>query len=190
MSRPQFFLVAGPNGGGKSTLTQSLKNRFPDIEVIDPDVISKNMTGSFATVDQEQLSAGRKAVELVKQHIENEQSFMVESTISGSTYLKYARLAKAAGFRTTFIYVCLKSADMSAERVAKRVAMGGHSIPIEDIKRRYPRSMKNIKAHIQEFESAHIYDNSEHYRWVAAYRNGAVHKLALDVPSWLKPYIL
>lgn len=190
MSRPQFVLVAGPNGGGKSTLTQSIKHRFPNIEVIDPDAIAKNITGSFATVDQEQLSAGKKTLELVKKYIDSQQSLMVESTISGSTYLKYARMANEAGFRTVFIYVSLSSANMSAERVAKRVGMGGHSIPLDDVRRRYPRSMSNIKAHIKEFESAHIYDNSDNYRWIAAFRSGLVHKVAPDIPSWLSPYIL
>lgn len=189
MSRPQFVLVAGPNGAGKSTLTQSVKHRFPNIEVIDPDAIAKSMTGSFSTVDQEQLAAGKRTLELVRQHISGGQSLMVESTISGATYLKYVRMAKAADFRTVFIYVALQSAEMSAERVAKRVAMGGHSIPLADVRRRYPRSMENLKTYIKEFESAHIYDNSDHYRWVAAFRNGLVHKIAPDVPEWLGRYL-
>ncbi|MGM8228953.1 AAA family ATPase [Cellvibrio sp. ARAG 10.3] len=189
MSRPQFVLVAGPNGAGKSTLTLSIKHRFPNIEVVDPDAIAKGMTGSFATVDQEQVSAGKRTLELVKQHIENGQSLIVESTISGSTYLNYAKMAKEAGFRTIFIYVCLSSADMSAQRVAKRVSFGGHAIPLEDVKRRYPRSMGNLRIYIKAFESAHIYDNSEHYRWLAGYRNGLIHNASTNIPQWLVPYL-
>ena len=115
---------------------------------------------------------------------------MVESTISGLTYLKYCNMAKNARFRTVFIYVALSSADISAQRVAKRVDLGGHAIPLEDIRRRYPRSMNNIKAFINAFESAHIYDNSDHYKWIAGFRNGLVHNTSQNIPDWLKPYII
>lgn len=120
MSRPQFVLVAGPNGAGKSTLTRSFRRRFPNLEIIDPDAIAKGLTGSYATVDQEQLAAGRRALQLVGQCIGDERGFLAESTISGSgaTYLRYAQSARAAGFRTVFIYVALSSAELSAQRVA------------------------------------------------------------------------
>jgi len=92
---------------------------------------------------------------------------MVESTISGLTYLKYANMAKEAGFRTVFIYVALNNADMSAQRIEKRVGLGGHAIPLRMLSVATLWSMNNIKVFINAFESAHIYDNSEHYKWVA-----------------------
>lgn len=189
MSRPQFFLVAGPNGAGKSTLTLTIRKRYPNVQVIDPDAIAKELTGSFATVDQEQLAAGKRALETVKRHLRDGQAFLVESTISGTTYLKFAAQARANGFRTTFIYVGLSSAELSAERVARRVGLGGHAIPPDDVARRYPRSLNNLKAHIKAFESAHIYDNSARYQWVCDYRDGLVHKVSREMPEWIKPYL-
>lgn len=155
MSRPQFFLVAGPNGAGKSTLTLTIRKRYPSVQVIDPDANARDLSGSFATVDQEQLAAQ----------------------------------AKASGFRTTFIYVGLSSAELSAERVGRRVGLGGHAIPLDDVARRYPRSLNNLKAHIQSFESAHIYDNSVRYQWVCDYRDGLIHKVSRQMPEWIRPYL-
>lgn len=189
MSRPQFWLVAGPNGAGKSTMSATIKRRFPSVQVVDPDYIAKDMTGSFSSVDQEQLAAGKRALSLVKQYIEEGKSFIVESTISGNTYLKYAKKARDDGFRTTFIYVGLNSAQLSAERVSKRVGLGGHAIPSNDIARRYPRSLANLKAHIKTFESAHIYDNSQRYHWVADYRDGMIHKTPQTVPQWIRQHL-
>ncbi len=40
---------------------------------------------------------------VLKQHIEDGQFLIVESTISRRTYLKYAQMVKEAGFRTVFI---------------------------------------------------------------------------------------
>ncbi len=40
---------------------------------------------------------------------------------------------------------------MSRQRVAERVAHGGHNIPTKDIMRRFPRSLHNL---LNEFSSA------------------------------------
>ena len=190
MSRPQFILIAGPNGAGKSTLTRSFRRRFGNLEIIDPDAIARGLTGSFATVDQEQLAAGRRALGLVDQYIRDGQAFLAESTIAGVVYLKRVQAARDAGFRTVFVYVALSSAELSAERVAQRVGRGGHAIPREDIERRYPKSMGNIKRHIAAFESAHIYDNSDRYKWAADFREGMPHRLDSNLPNWLRSYLL
>jgi predicted ABC-type ATPase len=189
MSRPQFILIGGPNGAGKTTFTRHMKNHFPNVQVIDTDAIAKSMNGSFATIDKEQVGAGRAAIKLVRQCLSDGTELLVESTISGSVYLKYARLAKEAGFRTVFIYIALDSPQRSAERVSSRVLVGGHNIPTKDIMRRYPKSMSNLAAHILMFDSAHIYDNSERYRVVASYLNGAVRRVSGDTPSWLRKYL-
>ena len=189
MSRPQFWLVAGPNGAGKSTMSATIKKRFPSVQIIDPDYIAKDMTGSFSSVDQERIPAGRQTLLLVKQHIEEGKSFVVESTISGSSYIKYAKQARNVGFRTTLVYVGISSAKLSASRVSKRVSLGGHAIPTSDIERRHPRSLGNLEAHIKAFESAHIYDNSKRYQWVADYREGIIHKTSQTAPQWIKQYL-
>lgn len=189
MSRPQFWLVAGPNGAGKSTMSATIKKRYPTVHVIDPDYIAKELTGSFSSIDKEQLAAGKRALSLVKQYINDGKSFIVESTISGITYLKYAKQAKADGFRTTFICVSLAGAQLSEERVSKRRRLGGHAIPTNNIARHHPRSLVNLKAHIKAFESSHIYDNSQRYQWVADYPNGMIHKTSQTSPQWIKQYL-
>lgn len=188
MSRPLMFLIAGVNGSGKSTFTKTVLRKYSTLKVIDPDEIAKNITGSYTTVDAEQVSAGKTALLTVQQCIQKKQSFIVESTISGRVYLRYLKLAKDNGFKTILVYVALRSAELSAERVAIRVSKGGHNIPVDDIKRRYPKSFQNLKAHLQLSELGYIYDNSEDYSLVAKYRGGLVHRIN-HIPTFLKRYI-
>jgi predicted ABC-type ATPase len=188
MSRPQMFLVAGVNGSGKSTFTRTVLDRFTGLNVIDPDAIARTLTGSFATIDSASLAAGKQALLAVQQCIERDQSFIVESTLSGMVYLRYLQQAKDAGFRTVLIYVALSSADLSATRVQARVAEGGHDIPDADIQRRYLRSFRNLKRHLQISDLTYIYDNSDHYRRVASFRNGLIHRQD-NIPAWLAPYL-
>ena len=56
----------------------------------------------------------------------------------------------------------LLSVDLAVERVARRVASGGHSIPEPDIRRRYERGRRNlIELYLPLCDSWIIYDNSE-----------------------------
>lgn len=188
MTQPDMVLVAGVNGSGKSTFTKSLGHTFADLLVIDPDAIARSITGSSATIDGARLTAGRGALIAVQQCIERGQSFIVESTLSGSLYLRYLQQAKDAGFETTLLYVALESADLSAERVRARVETGGHDIPVEDIRRRFLKSFQNLKPHLQLCDYGFIFDNSEHYRLVASYENGLLYQQD-NIPAWLAPYL-
>ncbi|MEL6748849.1 MAG: hypothetical protein AAFO09_00965 [Pseudomonadota bacterium] len=76
MSRPQMFLIAGVNGSGKSSFTRNIFRKEPALKVIDPDAIAKDITGSFAMVDTEAMSAGRAALLMVQDCINGRQSLL------------------------------------------------------------------------------------------------------------------
>lgn len=188
MPKPQLFLVAGVNGSGKSTLTKTLLQQYPSLTVIDPDAIAKQLSGSTDKINSQSVSAGKAAIRAVQNCIQNKDSFIIESTISGNIYLRYLEKAKENGFELTILYVALASDKISADRVAARVHAGGHNIPMADIKRRYPKSFRNLKAHLQLCDLGYIYDNSEKYRLIAHYRNGVIEHQS-ELPNWIAPYI-
>jgi hypothetical protein len=51
---------------------------------------------------------------------------------------------QAAGYRFHLFFFWLPNADMAVERVARRVAGGGHHIPEDGIRRRYERGIENF----------------------------------------------
>src|SRR5882672_1007912 len=59
------------------------------------------------------------------------------------------RAMKAQGYRCHLTFFWLPTADMAVQRVAKRVAAGGHSIPEDVIRRRYERGLENFFADYQ-----------------------------------------
>jgi len=71
---------------------------------------------------------------------------------------------------------------------AARVSSGGHNIPTNDIKRRYPRSFQNLKTHLKRCDLAYIYDNSKNYKLIASYRNGIMHRQN-DTPEFIRQYL-
>ncbi len=48
------------------------------------------------------------------------------------------------GWFVELIYLALPSIEMSKLHVAGRVAHGGHDIPLADIERRFPRSLRHL----------------------------------------------
>ncbi len=63
--------------------------------------------------------------------------------------MSYARMIpewQALGFKVRLIFLRLDLADTAIERVALRVAHGGHNIPDEDIRRRFVRGLENFES--------------------------------------------
>ncbi len=76
--------------------------------------------------------------------VDGSHSFVVESTLSGRTFQRILKKAKAAEFEITIVYLFLDSADTCVDRVHERVQAGGHDVPEPDIRRRFVRSIRNF----------------------------------------------
>lgn len=142
MGEPQktLYLVAGPNGAGKSTFTQQKNIEAP---VVDPDAIARKINPGDP--QQASVAAGRQAVKEIREHIKAGRSFAREMTLSGNSGLKLINQVKKAGYRVELHYIGVNHWMLSRKRVNERVQQGGHDIPTEDLKRRFKRSLNNLK---------------------------------------------
>ena len=75
--------------------------------------------------------------------IKNE-SFSIETTLSTRSYFRLVERAHSQGYVVTLLFFWLKSPEHAMERVAERVAKGGHDIPKETIVRRYWEGLENL----------------------------------------------
>lgn len=70
---------------------------------------------------------------------------MLETTLASRAHAVRVRDWKAAGYRFELVYLSLPSADASVARVARRVSEGGHGIPEQTLRRRYPLSLHYLE---------------------------------------------
>ena len=70
---------------------------------------------------------------------------VLETTLATRTHARRIRDWKAAGYRFELVYLRLPSVEASIARVAHRVARGGHGIPEETLRRRYPLSLDYLE---------------------------------------------
>ncbi len=86
------------------------------------------------------MKAGRLLLAEIRQSISRKETFALESTLSGRTHIRIFQRALAAGYEIELHYLWLSSARQAIARVRRRVRMGGHDVPVTDIRRRFSRS--------------------------------------------------
>lgn len=181
---PQLVIIAGPNGSGKSTLTKKIKSDLK-LPVIDPDAEAKKINPSAP--ETAAVAAGRQAIQLGRNYIKNKQSFAVETTLSGNTYLNMMRRANQEGYEINLIFIGINTVDTNIERVNERVANGGHNVPEEDIRRRYERSMENLPVALDLADNATIFDNSSSlgHQQKLTIENKKLIQQSADLSQWI-----
>ncbi len=157
MSKPWLFIIAGPNGAGKT----SVVSRKINIPSIDPDRKAKEISPNFP--QNAALKAGKQSLQEIQRLIKENQSFAIETTLSGKMHIKLMEKIKEKGWNIGFAYVGLDSPEISIRRVRERTQKGGHFVPDEDVRRRYARGLKNLKKAYDLADYVLIFNNSGNY---------------------------
>jgi predicted ABC-type ATPase len=137
------YLVAGPNGAGKTSFASQLLPKFVQCrEFLNADLIAAGLS-PFAPETQG-FRAGRILLERIRELIDQGQSFGFETTLSGRSYANLLVAMRAQGYRVELFFLWLPNPEMAIDRVENRVRQGGHHVPAEDIRRRYPKGIRNF----------------------------------------------
>lgn len=138
---PDVVIIAGPNGAGKSTVAPDLLEKYYlNIPFLNADSIAETL----GTVSNAEIKAGRIMLSRMKSFAKSRDSFAFESTLSARTYLRFLNEIQRDGFSVQIAFLWLPDVELSIQRVAERVRVGGHDIPVETIRRRFDRGLKNF----------------------------------------------
>lgn len=151
-SEKVFYLIGGPNGSGKTTLARELINDNPKIVFLNSDDVAREK--NISPFDANRIII-KQGYDIVSGH----KSFALETTLAGHAHNHFIKIAKAEGYKLVFLYVFLPSVEQNIARVRQRVALGGHDVPEEDIRRRYTRSIDNMPDVCDKADVWEIYNN-------------------------------
>lgn len=162
--RPVFWIVAGPNGCGKS----SLYNRT-DIEgwggsvwIINPDLLTaKILESEVLDLDAANLAAVQRIERWLETSIDAYQTIGVETVLSSPKYRRLVKRARDRGFEVRMIYVVLNSLDLQLARIRERVSNGGHDVPATKVAERRARSFEQLGWFAQHVDKVFVFDNSD-----------------------------
>jgi predicted ABC-type ATPase len=157
--RPTFWLIAGPNGAGKTTFAfKRLKAVSGSIHFVNLDEIARGL--SPLEPKAAERDAARIALARARQFIDLKRTFSMETTLSGATHLELARLASSQGMDVNLMYYSVRDPLISLERIARRVAEGGHDVPREMVIRRFGRSLQRLREIIPMIDLWRVYEAS------------------------------
>lgn len=139
----QLYIIAGCNGAGKTTASMTI---LPEVlncrEFVNADEIAKGI--SPFRPEEVAIEAGRIMLQRIDYLIEHEETFSIETTLATKSYRNLILRAKEKGYTVILLFFWLPSPEMAVERVAARVASGGHDIPKDVIYRRYWNGLYNL----------------------------------------------
>lgn len=159
-----LYIIAGCNGAGKTTASMTILPKALLVrEFVNADEIAKGL--SPFNPEGVAIEAGRLMLERIDCLLKRGESFSIETTLATRSYINLVRRAHAEGYQVHLIYFWLKSPELAMQRVAERVAHGGHNIPQDVIVRRYSAGISNLfNLFVNEVDSWMIYDNSDNDR--------------------------
>ena len=159
--KKQLYIIAGCNGAGKTTASFTILPEVLDCkEFVNADEIAKGL--SPFQPESVAMQAGRIMLARMDELLQKGETFAFETTLATKSYKQKIEWAQANGYEVTLLFFWLCNVAMAKERVAQRVAEGGHSIPSETIERRYHNGIANLFAiYMDMVDICYIFDNSE-----------------------------
>jgi predicted ABC-type ATPase len=140
---PTIYVIAGCNGAGKTTFAREfLPKEVKCLRFLNADEIARGL--SPLAPNAAAIKAGRLLLSEVRSCLRKGETFALESTLSGLTYVRLFQQARVLGYQIELHYLWLSSATQAIARVRQRVEKGGHDVPAGDIRRRFSRSLVNL----------------------------------------------
>jgi len=184
---PTCWIIAGSNGAGKTTFAlEYLPNEVGCRQFVNADLIAAGMAP--LAPENERVSAGRIFLKEIERYVRARTDFGFETTLAGRAYLRLIQRLREEGWRVELIYLALPDPTMARQRVAERVAHGGHDIPRKDIERRFYRGLANLFDYymtaVDRVEC--LLNEGEQPKLVFSYQGGKLDVLRHDIYTTIK----
>lgn len=160
MKHKNVYIIAGPNGAGKTTFAVKFLPRYAKCSnFINADLIALGLSPFSPRTAA--IKAGKLVLEQIHQFADKGVDFAFETTLAGKLYVNLFRLLKAKGYKIHLFFLWVPGVDLAVLRIKNRVAQGGHDVPVEDVIRRFTRSVANFfKLYQPLIDTWMLFDNT------------------------------
>ncbi|MHB0980472.1 MAG: zeta toxin family protein [Thermoleophilia bacterium] len=160
-TKPHVIVVAGPNGAGKSTSAPYfLRDALEVTEFVNADAIAGGL--SAFSPESVAIAAGRIMLERMRELAADRTDFAFETTLAGRRLARFLADLQSKGYHVHVLFLGLESADLAVARVAERVRLGGHDVPVDTVRRRYDQGLRNLfRVYMPMADSWQYFDNSD-----------------------------
>ncbi|MDR7331369.1 putative ABC-type ATPase [Kinneretia asaccharophila] len=194
--------MAGVNGAGKSSVGGRALEAA-GAPFFNPDIVAARLRQANPGLSNEQVNglawtAGRRGLEKA---LAQGLTYAFETTLGGNSIVKLLLEGARAGVDVHVWFAGLATPEMHLQRIAARVAAGGHDIPETKVRERFDASRSNLVKLMPHLASLRVYDNSIEADPRAGKRPQPVlllqmqagrvvtHAPLRSVPAWAKPLL-
>ena len=186
----RLLIVAGPNGSGKSSVVTSGSLYLSEDKIINPDNYARGITEVDSEVERYHIAMDMcKALreDLLQRGI----SFGFETVASREDKLEFVKRAKSLGYDIDFLFVTTEDPNLCCQRIAQRVAAGGHDVPREKVFSRFERTMGFLPEYIELADRAEVFDNSSNKPILVLSKKNGVITVSEEAQrlEWVRKYL-
>ena len=129
MKNKNVYIIAGPNGSGKTTFA---KKFLPDYakcpNFVNADLIAQGLSPFSPRAAA--IKAGRLVLEQVHDLAYKNVDFAFETTISGKSYIAFLKELRKRSYSINIFFLWIPNAELALSRIKDRVAAGGMTCPL------------------------------------------------------------
>jgi predicted ABC-type ATPase len=153
----QMIVVAGPPGGGKSSVMGSHYFSELGAPYFNIDERCKQLHGSAQGIPLEiRQRANEELREFCEVNIRGMQTFGFETTLRADFAIRTARDARSLGLATEMHYIAAH-VETHIDRVTARALAGGHAASEPRLREMYAASMRNLPYAMDTFDHTFVY---------------------------------
>src|SRR6516165_6111406 len=124
---PTLYVIAGPNGIGKTTSSYDI---IPlNIPIINSDEIAKEIRkAGIILPGNTQEYSNNEAIRLMEEQRELNNSFSIETNLADIDTWKFLLEMQKTGYELHVLYMSTDSLDVLNQRIKERVQLGDHFV--------------------------------------------------------------
>lgn len=181
-NKPSLFILAGPNGIGKTT---SFYDFIPQSTTfINADDIAKQLREKSGDVNIQEIANG-EATKLMNDLIAQKASFGFETNLADNETWKFIENMQLIGYQIFVNFYCIDDIEICIKRVFSRVKEGGHFIRPDIVKMRYENGLKLLKHYFNLPDKLILTNNSDLPIEFLIAEKGEIIYRKNNLPEWI-----
>jgi predicted ABC-type ATPase len=187
MSVPILYVIAGPNGIGKTTSDFDFVPK--NTPVINSDEIAAEARTAGKIKSNTQEYANRESAKLIDNYLASRSSFAFETNLNDIETWKFLLKVQESGYQIHVIYISTNNLEILNARIKDRVNLGGHFVRPDIVEERYLTGLNLLNHYSDKPDKLQLFDNSATMQLVAEISKGQILHAALQLPSWVTQYL-
>ncbi len=184
---PELYVIAGPNGIGKTTSAFDL---IPaNIPIINSDEIAAAIRDAGLLNTNTHEYSNREANRLMAEYLQQRTSFAFETNLADLDTWKFLIETQKTGYVINLIYLSTDYLHLLNARIDQRVLAGEHYVRPDVVEERYVNSLHLLNHYFKIPDHIQLFDNSKSLELFVEAKRGEILRLENPLPDWIQNHL-